>query len=110
MFHREPDADSRIEWRQLSGLGEHGEYHASISEEEAYAIAGETIAYEVAFLEQSLEFYRAAGNHFKEHGLRHVQKVRDDRLRAHAKGALLDVRVYHRGRFAANRFGTARPE
>jgi Fe-S-cluster containining protein len=99
MLHREPGADGRVDWRQLSGLGDHGEYHASISEEEAAAIAGETIAYEVAFLEQSLEFYRAAGNHFEEHGLRHVQKVRDDRLRAHAKGTPLDITVFHRGRF-----------
>ena len=67
--------------------------------EEAGRCADETIAYEAAFLEQTLGFYRAAAAHFAAHGLRHVQKVRDDRLRAHARGSPLEVLVYHRGRF-----------
>jgi len=99
MLHREPGADGRVDWRQLSGLGEHGEYHAPISDEELARLADETIAYETAFLEQTLGFYRAAAALFEAEGLRHVQKTRDDRLRAHARGSPLEVSVYHRGRF-----------
>ncbi len=103
MLHREPGADGRVDWRQLSGLGEHGEYHRPIPVDEAARIADETIAYEAAFLEQTLGFYRAAAALFEAEGLRHVQKLRDDRLRAHARGVPLDVFVYHRGRFEACR-------
>ena len=103
MLHREPGADGRIDWRQLSGLGDHGEYGAAIPPEEAGRCAGETIAYEAAFLEQMIGFYRTAAAHFAERDLRHVQKVRDDRLRAHARGEPLEVLVYHRGRFEPRR-------
>ena len=30
MLHREPGADGRIDWRQLAGLGEHGEYEHGV--------------------------------------------------------------------------------
>jgi Fe-S-cluster containining protein len=103
MLHREPAADGRVDWRQLSGLGDHGEYGTAIPPEEAGRIADETIAYEAAFLEQMIGFYRTAAAHFAENGLRHVQKIRDDRLRAHARGEPLEVLVYHRGRFEPRR-------
>ncbi len=99
MLHREPGADGRVDWRQLSGLGEHGEYHQEIPNDEAGRLADETIAYETAFLEQTLGFYRAAAALFAAEGLRHVQKRRDDLLRAHARGAPLEVLVFHRGGF-----------
>ena len=99
MLHREPGADGRIDWRQLSGLGEHGEYHRAIPGDEADRLAEETIAYEAAFLEQTLGFYRAAAILFEAEGLRHVQKRRDDLLRAHARGAPLEVLVFRRGGF-----------
>lgn len=99
MLHREPGADGRVDWRQVSGLGRHGEYGRAISAEEADRIADETIAFEAASLEQALGFYRAAAAYFREHGLRHVQKVRDDRLRALAGGEKVAVLVCHRGRF-----------
>ncbi len=85
------------------GLGTHGEYGAAIAPEEAGRIADETIAYEAAFLEQMLGFYRTAAAHFAANDLRHVQKVRDDRLRAHARGEPLELLVYHRGRFEPRR-------
>ncbi len=103
MLHREFGEDGRIGWRQLAGLGTHGAYDAAIPPGEAGRIADETIAYEAAFLEQMIGFYRAAAAHFAEHGLRHVQKVRDDRLRAFARGEPLEVFVYHRGRFEPRR-------
>lgn len=99
MLHREPGADGRVDWRQLAGLGTHGRYGTAIPPAEAERCADETIAYEAAFLEQMIGFYRAAAAHFAAHGLRHVQKVRDDRLRAHARGEPLELLVYHRGRF-----------
>jgi Fe-S-cluster containining protein len=99
MLHREPGADGRTDWRQLAGLGTHGSCGAAIRPEKAMRIADETIAYEAAFLEQMIGFYRAAADHFAAHGLRHVQKVRDDRLRAHARGQPIEVLVYYRGRF-----------
>jgi len=103
MLHREPGADGRVDWRQLAGLGTHGTLETAISPEEAGRIADETIAYEVAFLEQMLGFYRAAAAHFAANDLRHVQKVRDDRLRAHARGEPVEILVYHRGRFEPRR-------
>ncbi|HIH03456.1 MAG TPA: YkgJ family cysteine cluster protein [Methanoregulaceae archaeon] len=99
MLHREPGADGRVDWRQLAGLGKHGEYDTAIPPEEAGRCADETIAYEAAFLEQMIGFYRAAADYFAANDLRHVQKVRDDRLRAHARGEPLELLVYHRGRF-----------
>ena len=99
MLHREPGADGRVDWRQLAGLGTHGTYDTAIPPGEAERCADETIAYEAAFLEQMIGFYRAAAAHFAAQGLRHVQKVRDDRLRAHARGEPLELLVYHRGRF-----------
>lgn len=109
MLHREPGADGRVDWRQLAGLGEHGAYETAIPPEEARRIADETIAYEAAFLEQTLGFYRAAAAHFAANDLRHVQKIRDDRLRAHARGEPLEVLVHHRGRFEPARLGGSDP-
>ena len=103
MLHREPGADGRVDWRMLAGLGDHGGYDTAIPAEEADRIAAETVAYEAAFLEQMAGFYRAAADHFAAHGLRHVQKVRDDRLRAYARGEPLEVFAYHRGRFEPHR-------
>ncbi|MEN6343556.1 MAG: YkgJ family cysteine cluster protein [Methanospirillum sp.] len=103
MLHREPGADGRVDWRQLAGLGTHGRVGETIAPDEAGRCADETIAYEAAFLEQMIAFYRAAAEYFAANGLRHVQKLRDDRLRAHARGEPLEVLVYHRGRFEPRR-------
>ncbi|NLX48609.1 MAG: YkgJ family cysteine cluster protein [Methanospirillum sp.] len=99
MLHRERGADGRVDWRQVAGVGTHGEYGARIPPDEAARIARETIAYEAAFLEQMIGFYRSAAARFAADGLVHVQKVRDDRLRAQARGERVEVLVYHRGRF-----------
>ncbi len=108
MLHREPGADGRVDWRQLAGLGEHGDYHRPVAIDEAARLADETIAYEAAFLEQTLGFYRAASGLFALEGLRHVQKRRDELLRAHVRGAPLDVMVYHRGQFEPAESGAMR--
>ncbi|HOV66836.1 MAG TPA: YkgJ family cysteine cluster protein [Methanoregulaceae archaeon] len=99
MLHRETGADGRFDWRQVAGLGEHGGYHTTIPCDVADRLAEETIGYEIAFLEQTLGFYRAAETLFAAEGLRHVQKRRDELLRAHARGEPLEVLVYHRGGF-----------
>lgn len=109
MLHREFGADGRTDWRQLAGLGTHGECGCTIPPTEAGRIADETIAYEAAFLEQMIGFYRAAAAHFAGNGLRHVQKIRDERLRARARGEPLEVFVYHRGRFEPRRADPLRP-
>ena len=46
MLHREPDAAGTVDWRQISGLNQHGEYDAGIGDDEALTIARETKEYE----------------------------------------------------------------
>ena len=99
MLHREPDEDGIIDWRQISGLNEHGEYHTEISREQALSLARETKQFEEAVLDHAIAFLEYTGDYFSRLGLRHVRKVYDDRLRAYRQGAVLEVLVYHRGRF-----------
>lgn len=99
MLHREPDEDGIIDWRQISGLDEHGEYHGDISREHALFLARETKDFEKAVLDHDIAFLEYSGQYFSRHGLSHVRKVYDERLRAYCQGAVLKVMVYHRGRF-----------
>lgn len=98
MLHREPDERGIVDWRQISGLNRHGTYHNEISFEESLAIARDVKAYEIAFLEQTIRFYEFACDHFAEHGLRHIRKVYDDRMRAFRKGEEIEVFVLWNGR------------
>ena len=97
MLHREPDETGKIDWRQFSGLEEHGEYGAEIPDEESMAAARETKEYEAAFLDQEIRFLRFMQDYFKRNGLRHVQKIYDDRMRAFHKGAPITVNVFYDG-------------
>lgn len=99
MLHREPDRDGIIDWRQISGLDEHGEYHTKISREDAFSLARETKQFEEAVLDHDIAFLEYTRDYFSRRGLRHVRKVYDDRLRAYRKGTIVKVLVYHRGRF-----------
>jgi hypothetical protein len=99
MLHREPDRDGIIDWRQISGLDEHGEYHTKISREDAFSLARETKQFEEAVLDHDIAFLEYTRDYFSRWGLRHVRKVYDDRLRAYRKGTIVKVLVYHRGRF-----------
>ncbi len=95
MLHREADDTGAVDWRQFSGLNEHGEYDAIIHDEESMAIARETIEYENAFLTQEIEFLEYMQDYFTRNRLRHVQKIYDDRLRKFQKGGgEIVVRVY----------------
>lgn len=99
MLHREPDADGVVEWRQISGLGEHGEYHGEITEDEATTISGDVLSYELDFIRQQIGFWEAIGRFFDEQNLRHVRKIYDQTLRRFQKGEPVRVMVYTRGSF-----------
>jgi Fe-S-cluster containining protein len=99
MLHREPDERGKVDWRQISGLEQHGEYDATIPDDECLAIARETMEYEHAFLAHQIAFLKCVQDHFTRHGLRHVQKTYDDRMRQYRKGSPITVMVYTKGHF-----------
>lgn len=94
MLHREPDEEGRVDWRQFSGLEQHGEYDASMTEGESLEIARETKEYENAFLTQEIRFLEFIQDYFTRHKLRHVQKIYDDQIRLFQKGKEITVRVF----------------
>ncbi len=97
MLHREPDEHGNIDWRQFSGLDQHGEYGAIISDDESLVLARETKEYENAFLTQEIQFLEFMQEYFSRHRLRHVQKVYDDQLRRFKRGDEITVMVYYDG-------------
>ena len=97
MLHREPDEKGKIDWRQISGLDQHGEYNTAISEEDCLAIARETKDYEEAYLMQEIGFLIFMQDYFARHRLRHVQKIYDDQLRRFNSGEEITVMVYYNG-------------
>jgi len=99
MLHREPDEAGVTDWRQISGLDLHGEYHADISREESVLIARETMEFEDAALSREIEFLNYSGEYFQEHGLRHVRKMYGDGMRRARQGGEIAVMVYHRDHF-----------
>lgn len=74
MLHREPDEKGKIDWRQISGLNEHGDYHEDIPPEKCIAIAREVKEYENAILTQEISFLEFLQDYFSRRHLRHVQK------------------------------------
>jgi len=94
MLHREPDDRGRIDWRQISGLDEHGEYDHLISDQECAEIAEETIGYETAFLEQEIAFHIAVLQKFSDEDIRFVRKDHDARVRAFLKTGKATVFVW----------------
>ncbi|MDU9375522.1 hypothetical protein McpSp1_00960 [Methanocorpusculaceae archaeon Sp1] len=86
MLHREPDARGRVDWRQISGLDEHGEYDVEISATAADTAAAEVIAYETAYLLQEIEFHEAVLAKFSEKGIRFVRRDHDLRMREFLRG------------------------
>jgi Fe-S-cluster containining protein len=103
MLHREPDEYGNIDWRQFSGLDQHGEYGTVISEEESLHLARETKEYENAFLTHEIQFLEFMQDYFSRHHLRHVQKIYDDRLRRFKRGDEITVMVYYDGRLEKHR-------
>ncbi|MGB9133430.1 MAG: YkgJ family cysteine cluster protein [Methanosarcina sp.] len=95
MLHREADSSGKVDWRQISGLNEHGSYHADLQDSECKAIAQETREYEEAYLKQMIDFYEAVRVHFKNNSLKHVQRTYDRIMREFLKGdCKLEVFVY----------------
>ena len=97
MLHREPDESGKIDWRQFSGLDQHGEYNMIICDDESLDLARETKEYENAFLTQEIRFLEFMREYFNSHRLRHVQKVYDDQLRRYNRGEEIIVMVYYDG-------------
>jgi Fe-S-cluster containining protein len=97
MLHREPDELGRIDWRQIAGLDEHGEYHTEISETACQEAATATREYETACIRQEIAFLEYIRDYFLKNRLRHVQKVYDDRMRAFARGEEIPVMVFCNG-------------
>jgi uncharacterized protein len=107
MLHREPDAFGKIDWRQLSGLNEHGEYHHEISIEECNSIARQVKEYENAILTQEISFLEFIREYFAKNNLRHIQKVYDDRMRRFSKGDTITIMVYYAGQLEMNQMKKA---
>lgn len=102
MLHREADEDGNMDWRQISGLNEHGCYHTEIEDEQCRQIAEETKRYEIACLEQEIGFLEAVDAHFRENKLRHVQGIYDKQMRHLQNGVGIEVLVYYDGGFEKN--------
>ncbi|SES62808.1 hypothetical protein SAMN04488587_0157 [Methanococcoides vulcani] len=103
MLHRETDEEGNLDWRQISGLNEHGCYHSEISEDEAEKIAADTKAYEEAYLRQQIRFFRKVRDHFKKNGLRHVKSTYDRKMRAFGRGEEIEVYVYYKDELELSR-------
>jgi uncharacterized protein len=100
MLHREADEAGKVDWRQISGLNEHGSYHSELNDPECKAIAQATRAYEEAYLRQMIDFLEAVQAHFKKNGLKHVPRIYDRRIREFLKDKCeLEVFVFSRNGF-----------
>ena len=99
MLNREADEGGNLEWRQISGLDEHGCYHSEISDEECESIKSDIKAYETAYLRQKIAFLNKIKEHFKKNKLRHVQGIYDREMRAYKKGKDIKVFVFFNNDF-----------
>jgi len=102
MLHRETDEKGRTEWRQISGLNEHGEYNTEISNDLCKEYAKDTIDYETKFLVQERDFYIALLSHFKDKNLRPVRKIYDQEMRRFKKGEKITIFVFNGKSFEEN--------
>ncbi|AAM07439.1 TPA: YkgJ family cysteine cluster protein [Methanosarcina acetivorans] len=95
MLHREADETGKVDWRQISGLNEHGSYHSELDDSTCEAIAQETKAYEETYLVQMIGFLEALEAHFRKNNLKHVQRTYDRKMREFLKGECkIEVFVY----------------
>lgn len=102
MLHREGGEDGRIDWRQISGLDEHGYYNTELDDDYCKRSARETIEYETEFLLQEIGFNETVREHFAKNGLKHVKSIYDRRMRQFTGGAAIEVFVYHNGALEQN--------
>ncbi len=99
MIHRETDDSGVYDWREISGLNEHGLYGAEIGDNEAAEIFEITKKYESGYISQEIEFLRAVSQYFEKNKLKHIPKIYDKRIRDFEKGAEVTVFVYYNGAF-----------
>jgi uncharacterized protein len=99
MLHEEPDEEGTVDWRQISGLDQHGEYHTAMSGEDALQNAIQTKMFEEAALAHEIAYLEYTGRYFLEHGLRNVRKKYDDGLRSAGKGVAIEVMVFFQETF-----------
>lgn len=102
MLHRERDENGKVEWRQISGLNEHGEYNTEISDDLCRNTAIETIEYEKKFLEQERDFFSCLQSLFIEKNLRPVRKIYDENMRKFDKGGSITVFAFNGESFEKN--------
>jgi len=99
MLHQEPDKSRKMHWCHLSGLNTHGEYNVAMTDEDALAVAEETIRYEKEYLDQQIAFIHTLISLFEEEGLRYVRRTYDLAMRGFSQGEPLPVLVFCDGRF-----------
>ena len=99
MLHREKDSRGHLDWRMISGLGEHGTYENEISDDEVAKIADETFAYEISYLEQEIAFHKLLLETFAARKERFIRKDHDTRSRAFMKTGTADVYVFDGEKF-----------
>jgi len=100
MLHREADESGKVDWRQISGLNEHGSYHSELDDSTCKSIAQETRGYEEAYLKQMIDFLEAVEDHFRKNNLKHIQRIYDRKMRESLKGGCeLEIFVYCKGGF-----------
>lgn len=99
MLRQEPDEEGNVDWRQISGLDQHGEYHTAISPEDALRIANQTRLFEEAAIAHEIAYLEFTGRYFLEHGLRNVRKKFDDGLRSAERGEEIEVMVFFQDTF-----------
>ncbi|MPM72237.1 hypothetical protein SDC9_119210 [bioreactor metagenome] len=105
MLHREADEAGKVDWRQISGLNEHGSYHSELDDSTCEEIARETRDYEEAYLKQMIDFFKAVRAHFIKNGLKHVPRIYDRKMREFIKGECeIEVFVYYKGGFEIQKF------
>jgi Fe-S-cluster containining protein len=110
MLHREPDERGKLDWRQIAGLGEHGEYHTELPESHCQEAAAETREYETACIRQEIAFLAYMQDYFSRNRLRHVQKIHDNRMRAFAREEEIRIRVFCNGRLEEHRIRNTRSQ
>jgi len=108
MLHREPDERGKVDWRQVAGLDEHGEYNTEIPESLCQEAAAETRDYETACIMQEISFLVFMQDYFSRNQVRHVQKIYDDRMRAFARSEEIRIMVFCDGRLEDHRIRSSR--
>ncbi|MCL2549864.1 MAG: YkgJ family cysteine cluster protein [Methanimicrococcus sp.] len=103
MIHRETDGRGQYDWREISGLNDHGLYGAEMTEEVAGEIFEDVKKYETDFISQEKEFLKAVSAYFEKNKLKHIQKIHDKRRRDFENGEEITVFVYHDGAFSEHK-------